>query len=124
MAGGGFIAITYSRGHGSLAAKGALIAAVMVLAERALNHLKRRPALDGRKRAFYNLAWGLYKRPLLLAGWIASVTIIILSLVRNLILLGGGEFNKPGRRQVCSSSRRCTHSLHVCSRRHALYGSQ
>ena len=41
MLGGGFAAIAYSQGHGSLAAKGALIAAVMVLAERGLNHLKQ-----------------------------------------------------------------------------------
>ena len=94
MFGGGFIAIVYSRGHGSLAAKGALIAAVMVLAERGLNHLKERISLDQNKRDFLNRAWGLYERPLLVAGWTASIAIIILSLVRNLIWLGGGRIQQ------------------------------
>ncbi|NUQ83679.1 MAG: hypothetical protein HUU11_03105 [Anaerolineales bacterium] len=94
MIGGGFIAIVYSRGHGSLAAKGALIAAAMVLAERGLNYLKQRDTLRRRIRAFFRLAWRLYQRPLLVAGWIASVGIIILALVRNLILLGGGRIQQ------------------------------
>lgn len=91
MIGGGFIAIVYSRGHGSLATKGAIIAAVMVLAERGLYYLKRRGALHPRRRAVLRLAWGLYRRPLLVAGWTASVGTIGLALVRNLILLGGGR---------------------------------
>jgi len=94
MIGGGFIAITYSRGHGSLAAKGAIIAAVMVLAERGLNHLKERTSLDQIKRDFFNRAWGLYERPLLVAGWTASIAIVALSLVRNLIWLGGGRIQQ------------------------------
>jgi len=94
MIGGGFIAIIYSRGHGSLAAKGAVIAVIMILAERGLNHLKQQGTLDRRRRAFFNLAWGLYERPLLVAGWTASVGIIILSFIRNLILLGGGRIQQ------------------------------
>jgi hypothetical protein len=94
MIGGGFIAIVYSRGHGSLAAKGALIAAVMVLAERGLNYLRQREVLQRHVRAFYQLAWGLYERPLLVAGWTASIGIIFLALVRNLIWLGGGRIQQ------------------------------
>ncbi|MFT3895339.1 MAG: hypothetical protein QM730_27250 [Anaerolineales bacterium] len=94
MIGGGFIAIIYSQGHGSLAAKGALIAAIMVLAERGLNYLRQQKSLPNRRRAMVRLAWELYKRPLLVAGWTASVGIIILSLVRNLILLGGGRIQQ------------------------------
>lgn len=91
MIGGGFIAIVFSHGHGSLSAKGALIAAAMILSERALYALKRRESIRRRARAFLRLAWNLYQRPLLVAGWTASVGIIGLSLVRNLILLGGGR---------------------------------
>ena len=94
MLGGGFVAIGFSEGHGSLAAKGALIAAVMVLAERALHALKERRTIRIRSRAFLRLAWRLYRRPLLVAGWTASVGIIVLSLVRNLILLGGGRIQQ------------------------------
>jgi len=94
MIGGGFIAIIYSRGHGSLAAKGAIIAVIMILAERGLHYLKHRDTIRSRTRAFIRLAWRLYQRPLLVAGWTASVGIIILSLVRNLILLGGGRIQQ------------------------------
>ncbi len=94
MLGGGFIAIAYSQGHGSLAAKGALIAAVMVLAERGLNHLRQREALQEHLRTFFRLAWVLYQRPLLFAGWTASVVVTLLALVRNLILLGGGRIQQ------------------------------
>lgn len=94
MIGGGFIAIIYSRGHGSLAAKGAIIAVIMILAERGLNYLKQKESIRSRFRAVIRLAWGLYQRPLLVAGWTASVGIIILSLVRNLILLGGGRIQQ------------------------------
>lgn len=94
MLGGGFAAIAYSQGHGSLAAKGALIAAVMVLAERGLNHLRQREALQERTRIFFHLAWDLYQRPLLVAGWTASVAVTLLALVRNLILLGGGRIQQ------------------------------
>ena len=93
-AGGGFIAIIYSRGHGSLAAKGALIAAVFILAERGLLYLTERKDVRSRARAFARLAWRLYRRPLLVTGWIASVGIIFLSLIRNLVLLGGGRIQQ------------------------------
>ena len=94
MIGGGFIAIIYSRGHGSLAAKGAIIAALMILAERGLNYLRKNPRLEKNRRAILWLAWRLYQRPLLVAGWTASVGIIVLALVRNLILLGGGRIQQ------------------------------
>ncbi|HEU0293682.1 MAG TPA: hypothetical protein VFR47_13155 [Anaerolineales bacterium] len=93
MIGGGFVAIVFSRGHGSLAAKGAIIAAIMILAERGLNYLKQH-TVRRRVRAVMRLAWRLYQRPLLVAGWTASVGIIFLSLFRNLILLGGGRIQQ------------------------------
>jgi hypothetical protein len=94
MLGGGLVAAAYSQGHGSLAAKGAIIASIMVLAERGLNHLKERETLQERTRTFFRLAWDLYRRPLLLAGWTASVAVTLLALVRNLILLGGGRIQQ------------------------------
>jgi len=90
-AGVGFIALSYSTGQGSLAAKGALGVIGYVLAERGLNWLRRRRATPRRARAFIRLAWWLYRRPLLVTGWFASVAVIGLALVRNLILLGGGR---------------------------------
>ena len=94
MIGGGFIAIIYSRGHGSLAAKGAIIAVIMILAERGLNYLRKQPTIQKDRRGILWLAWRLYQRPLLVAGWTASVGIIVLALVRNLILLGGGRIQQ------------------------------
>jgi hypothetical protein len=94
MIGGGFVAIVYSRGHGSLAAKGAVIAALMILAERAINYFRYQGNLGRHKRAIVRLVWRLYQRPLLVAGWTASVGIIGLSLIRNLILLGGGRIQQ------------------------------
>jgi len=94
MVGGGFIAIVYSQGHGSLAAKGAIIAALMILVERGLHYIKQQGTLRPRKRAVLRLAWSLFRRPLLVAGWIASVGIIVLALVRNLIWLGGGRIQQ------------------------------
>lgn len=94
MLAGGFAALAYSQGHGSLAAKGALIAAAMVLAERRLNYLKEQETLQERTRTFFRLAWRLYQRPLLLAGWTASVAVTLLALIRNLILLGGGRIQQ------------------------------
>lgn len=94
MLGGGFVAAAYSQGHGSLAAKGAIIASIMVLAERGLNHLKDRESLTEHLRAFFRLAWDLYQRPLLFAGWTASVAVTLLALIRNLILLGGGRIQQ------------------------------
>jgi hypothetical protein len=92
--GGGFVAIVYSQGHGSSAAKGALIAIVMVLVERKLYSLQQQNTLGERTRAIVRLVWRLYRRPLLVAGWTASVGIIFLALFRNLILLGGGRIQQ------------------------------
>jgi hypothetical protein len=90
-AGGGFLLTVYSRGRGSSAAKAALIAIAFVLAERCLHWLWQRQELRRRWRAFFRLAWSLYRRPLLATGWIVSVGVIGLALIRNLILLGGGR---------------------------------
>lgn len=89
--GGGLIVLVYSQGQGSLAAKGALIVVALILAERLLNALKRSPGLPRRQRARFRLAWGLFRRPLLVTGWIGSAGILGLALVRNLVLLGGGR---------------------------------
>ncbi|MBU0495992.1 MAG: hypothetical protein KKB13_29420, partial [Chloroflexi bacterium] len=79
---GGIVATVYSEGHGSSAAKAALAACALVLAERALWALRDRWA-----RVF--AAWWLYQRPLLIAGWAVSAGAIALALVRNQVLLGG-----------------------------------
>ena len=83
---GGLIASAYSQGRGSSAFKVALLAAVYVLAERALasEALQRRWPLAGR-------AWPLYRRALLAAGWAVSAGAVALALVRNLVLLEGGR---------------------------------
>ncbi len=106
MAGGGFVAIAFSQGRGSSAAKGAVGVIIFVLAERALHRLCKRPDLTPRppslqwkgekkgarrQQATIRLAWRLYRRPLLVAGWLASAGVIGLALVRNLVLLGGGR---------------------------------
>ncbi len=94
-AGGGFIAISYSTGTGSLAARAALVAIAFVLAERALYAWRRKllalPAFLAEKRArgIARLAWHLFRRPLLVTGWIVSVGVIAVALVRNLLWLGG-----------------------------------
>ncbi len=81
---GGLLATVYSQGRGSSAAKAALLAVVYVLAERGLHSARgRRPWADR--------AWPLYRRPLLVAGWAVSGGAILLALVRNLVLLGGGR---------------------------------
>ena len=90
-AGVGFVAIIYSTGKGSLAARGALGVIGYILAERGLNWLRNRRATSRRWRAIARLIWCLFRRPLLVTGWVASVGIIGLALVRNLILLGGGH---------------------------------
>jgi len=81
---GGIVATVYSQGRGSSAAKAALLAAVYVLAERLLLALRDRWELAP-------AAWKLYRRPLLIAGWAVSAGAVILALVRNLVLLGGGR---------------------------------
>ncbi|HDP90230.1 MAG TPA: hypothetical protein ENN42_09835 [Thioalkalivibrio sp.] len=82
----GLIAVAYSQGRGSSAFKAAVLAVVYVGAERVLHRLRDRHPIPRR-------AWPLYRRPLLVSGWIVSGGTILLALVRNLWLLGGG----PGR---------------------------
>ena len=94
MIGGGFIANMFSRGHGSSAATGAILAVMAVLAERRLNDWKQRSTIERHRRAIARLAWRLFRRPLLVAGWTASAGIIFLALIRNLILLGGGQIQQ------------------------------
>ncbi|MBN2006551.1 MAG: hypothetical protein JXA21_24580 [Anaerolineae bacterium] len=91
MAGAGFLVFAYSQGRGSSATKVALIAIVYVLAERALRGFMQAGRLTRRRRAYVRLAWALYRRPLLTAGWTLSVITIGLALVRNLWILGGGR---------------------------------
>ncbi|MBU0492147.1 MAG: hypothetical protein KKB13_09895, partial [Chloroflexi bacterium] len=81
---GSIVAMVYSEGHGSSAAKAALAACALVLAERAFWALRDRWA-----RVF--TAWWLYQRPLLIAGWAVSAGAIALALVRNLVLLDPGR---------------------------------
>ena len=90
-ASGGFLAIAYSTGRGSSAAKAALIALVFILAERTLHRLRRHPRFRKRQQAFFRLTWHLYKRPLLITGWVVSAGVIGLALIRNLLLLEGGR---------------------------------
>jgi len=91
MGGAAFLVFAYSQGRGSSAAKAALIAIAYVLAERGLHGLIPASWLKRRWRAYVRLAWALYRRPLLTAGWTLSVATIGLALVRNLWLLGGGR---------------------------------
>lgn len=93
-AGGGFLALIYSEGQGTLAAKGALIVVALILAERGMYALKRSARIPSRRRATIRLAWGLYCAPLLHTGWAASVIVIGLALVRNLVILGGGQIQQ------------------------------
>ena len=95
---GGFIATVYSRGRGSSAAEAALLAVAYVLAERGLHTVRKKPCPEPcperSRRARYSRfcrAWPLYRRPLLVAGWAVSGGAILLALVRNLVLLGGGR---------------------------------
>jgi hypothetical protein len=110
-AGGAFMAIIYSTGQGSLAAKAALIVVALILAERSLYALKSQPphsphfwgspvpaALAQAKwgdvrgvRSYVRLAWGLYSQPLLFTGWVGSIAVIGVALVRNYLILGGGR---------------------------------
>ncbi len=91
MGGAAFLVFAYSQGRGSSAAKVALIAVAYVLAERGLHGLIPAVWFKRRWRAYARLAWALYRRPLLTAGWTLSVATIGLALVRNLWLLGGGR---------------------------------
>lgn len=80
---GGLVATVYSQGRGSSAAKAALLAVLYVMAERTLHALRERHSLPRK-------AWPLYRRPLLIAGWAVSGGAVVLALLRNLVLLGGG----------------------------------
>ncbi|MBI5033513.1 MAG: hypothetical protein HZB51_23575 [Chloroflexi bacterium] len=82
-AGGGLVALSYSTGTGSLAARAALGAMVYVLGERILFWWRQNQRI--------RFAWTLYRRPLLIAGWLVSIGVIGVALVRNLFLLGGGR---------------------------------
>ncbi|MGB8648391.1 MAG: hypothetical protein WCF84_24355, partial [Anaerolineae bacterium] len=97
-AGVGFIALVWSSGSGSLAARAAMGAIAYVGIERGLYWLKFKPSalrryltITAHQRAFVRLGWRLYRRPLLVTGWTLSVGAIGIALVRNLILLGGGQ---------------------------------
>jgi hypothetical protein len=83
---GGVAASAYSTGRGSAAFKVALLAAVYVLLERALNSQTLQRRRPGVRRA-----WSLYRRALLVAGWTVSGGAIGLALIRNLVLLEGGR---------------------------------
>lgn len=89
VAGAGLVAISYSTGTGSLAARAAFGASVCILGERTMFWLRRRSEISPHRRAFICLAWRLYARALLVAGWVTSVVVIGIALVRNLILLSG-----------------------------------
>lgn len=96
VAAGGFVVINYSQGRGSSAAGGAVMALVLVLAERGLRGawLRRHSGSSHRQLAFFRLTWRLFRRPLLAAGWTVSAGAIGLALVRNLWLLGGGRIQQ------------------------------
>lgn len=94
VAGGGFLVIVYSQGHGSSAAAVAMMAIVLVLIERGLHWLRQRPGARNRQQAYFRLTWRLFRRPLLLTGWIVSVGAIGLALLRNLWWLGGGRIQQ------------------------------
>ncbi len=99
-ASGAFVALLYSTGSGSLAAKAALVAITFILSERGLHTLRhaRNPiesrfnsALSSHQRGIVRVLWVLFREPLLLTGWLASAAVIVSALVRNLLLLGGGR---------------------------------
>lgn len=89
--GGGLLALAFSTGSGISAALAALLAIVYVLAERLLHRLPPplRRQTSRRARARLRLAWRLYRRPLLVAGWSVSGDTILLALIRNLLILEG-----------------------------------
>lgn len=90
---GGLIAIVYSRGHGSSATIGAVTASLFILTERGLNYLISK-AGTRRMRARARMIWILFRRPLLVTGWIASAGTIGMALIHNLVLLGGGRLQQ------------------------------
>ncbi len=96
---GGLAAIAFSKGHGISAAEAALMATLLVLAERGLHRMSEwangesaNPPI--RLFAHSQILHHLYRRPLLIAGWTISAATIVLALFRNLWLLGGGSTQK------------------------------
>jgi hypothetical protein len=94
VAGGGLVILAYSTGEGRSAALATLIATALVLAERALHALRQQAGFARRQRARLRLLWGLYRGPLLFAGWSVSVLSIGLALIRNLVVLDGGRIQQ------------------------------
>ncbi|MCB0193716.1 MAG: hypothetical protein KDJ65_17340, partial [Anaerolineae bacterium] len=89
--GSSFIAITVSTGSGVSAVGFALLATALVVTERGLNLLRHRTSLPRHKREIVRVVWSLYRRPLLIAGWVISAGTIGIALLRNLWWLGGGQ---------------------------------
>jgi hypothetical protein len=87
---GGFVAVAYSQGRGSSAAKAAMLAVLYILLERGLYQVSVSNRVRLGWRPLFRKAWRLYRRPILVAGWSVSVGAIVLALVRNLLILGGG----------------------------------
>ncbi len=92
-AGGGLIALTFSSGQGLSAFTAAVLLTIFILIERGLYRLRQRRAVN-RQQAFIRLTWHLYKRPLLITGWVLSAMVIGLALARNLWWLGGGQIQQ------------------------------
>lgn len=86
---GGLVAFAYSQGRGSSVFKAGFLAAAYVLAERGLLWASAL-RLGRRGGALFRRAWRLYRRPLLVAGWLVSGGVIILAVVANLWVRGGG----------------------------------
>ena len=91
VAGGVLLVAIYSSGQGSLAAKAALIVAILVLTERTLYARKGSRSIRSRLRAGIHLLWELYRQPLLFTGWAGALAVIGVALLRNYLLLGGGR---------------------------------
>ena len=94
VAGGGLVIVAYSTGQGRSAALATLMAIALVLGERGLNALRQHNRFVRRQRAGLRLLWGLYRGPLLFAGWSVSVISIWLALIRNLVILDGGRIQQ------------------------------
>ncbi|MCL4265730.1 MAG: hypothetical protein KJ069_21130 [Anaerolineae bacterium] len=84
VAAGGLFVKIYSRGSGRSAVLAALLAIGLILTERLLYGLMQQGG------GIWRPIWRLYQRPLIHTGWLVSVGVIGLALVRNLFLLGGG----------------------------------
>ena len=82
---GGAVVRFFSQGTGRSAALGALLAILLITAERSLAYLARQPRWPLCQRC-----WKLYRRPLTLAGWLVAGGAALAALGRNLYWLGGG----------------------------------